>query len=61
MSNEFLSVLIIAAALAIFVFVLIGVALKRKDYCGEDFKSCFWCDRDCTFHALDKVSVQDSQ
>jgi hypothetical protein len=51
-------ILFIGAAFLIPIGFVLSATMRRREYCGEDFRSCFFCERDCTFHRLDKVSFE---
>jgi hypothetical protein len=60
MFTDLAPALLIGLALLIPPYMVLRIMKKREKYCGDHFKACFWCDRDCTFHALEKVSSQGS-
>ena len=61
MSTEILTALIVGAALLIPIVLVLGMAMERTKHCGEDFRSCFFCSKDCTLYNLDKVEVGDAE
>ena len=55
MLADLLPLFALAAVLLIPVALIARMAIKRGEYCGEGYRACFWCNKNCTFHALDKV------
>jgi len=56
MLADLLPLFFLAAAFLIPVAIVIRVSQNREEYCGEEYRSCFWCGKNCTFHALNKVA-----
>lgn len=55
MLADLLPIFMLAAALLVPIAIIAHVSQKRQDYCGAEYRSCFWCGKNCTFHALNKV------
>ena len=55
MFTDILPVLALLGALCLVPLFLLQAVERREDYCGK-IKPCFWCDKDCSFHRLVKIT-----
>ena len=53
MSADFIPITVFGLAMLVFFPLVALMAVKRRqNYCGKNSKPCFWCNRDCKYHAL---------